>query len=97
MPITKTDNRSAVVRVILVAGMNIPRGKNKQSNVHCSLQVGKQKENAYFQSKLWWNQRCLEFVIVGPTTEESGSTTLKPWKMRMFKVSCGGHKDAWSS
>ena len=94
MPITKTENRSAVVRVILVEGMNIPRARNKLPNVHCSLQVGKQKEESTttneYKHPIWRNE--FEFYIYEDSREEL-QVTVKTQHPKSLKDGFNSNED----
>ena len=62
---TRNYNRLAVVRVVLVEGTNLARIPQKQPNVYCSLQLGKQKEKSRtvseYKNPVW--RDAFEFYI----------------------------------
>ena len=86
MPITKTENRSAVVRVILLEGINIPRTTNMQPNVYCSLQLDRQRDESTTTSEykhpLWKNE--FEFYIY-PDSREELQVTIKTQQAKSLK------------
>ena len=71
---TKNENRTAVARVILVEGVNIPRTRNNghKSGIFCTLHVNRQKEDsdAANDSKhpIWKNE--FEFYLYQESSEE---------------------------
>ena len=74
MVITKNENRTAVVRVILVEGSNISRTRSNgnKSGIFCTLQVGRQKEESDTVNDgkypVWKNE--FEFYLYEDGSEE---------------------------
>ena len=65
MVIPKNENRAAVLRVVVLEGLNIQKVSDQQPKLHCSIQLGKQKEDTTIQcdykNPIWNN--AFEFNV----------------------------------
>ena len=88
MVMTRNDNRSAVVRVVIIEGINIPRSMpDNISGVFCSVQLGKQKVESCtvgdYKNPVW--NKDFEFYIYDEDFREELLVTLKSSSPKSLK------------
>ena len=98
MVIPKNENRAAVLRVVLLEGLNIKKVSDQQPKLNCSLQLGKQKEDTSIQcdykNPIWNN--TFEFNVYDEEFSEELLVYLRNQGPKSLKDGFSNYEDIGS-